>query len=690
MLAIAAGAFLGFFNFAKAATGASIFLGPSNGTFTVGSTFTVSVYVNTGGNSVNAIEVNLSFPPDKLQVVSPSTGKSLMQFWVTQPSYSNEQGTIKFQGTVPTPGINTDSGLISTVTFRVKNTGQAIVRVLDKSKVLLNDGKGTDILGETAGGVYTLILPPPAGPEVVSATHSDQTRWYQSKDVTFEWEKSGNVKGFSYVLSEQPVDMPDDISEGLRSSVIYKDLADGVRYFHIKALGEYGWGGVTHFAVNIDNTPPAAFEITISPSNRTARREPVIDFGTTDSVSGIQFYELKIIPLDVGAKDTLFGPEDEKGESFFFEVTPPYYREFGLGKYDVLVRAYDQAGNYFQTSQKLTITRAIFEIIKGAGISFKGSFTIPWIYIWVFLVLVFGVLGYLGRRIWKKHKEIDEAIISGVLTHPKIADRVSALKNKISEYGKRTRADLGLWLWLGILIFGGAILFQPAAVLGADNQNSILPVEPPIVSVFPTEISNDEIFYIGGRAGAPEAEVIVYIQEEATGEASSQSIKTDKTGAWFYTSSNFFDAGEYLVWTQLKIGEAFSPPSAKLDLKVSPTAIQIGGKRINYEELYLVIMLIVLVALIGIVIFISYHFYHHRRKNQQLLKEIYEAEESIRRGFTLLKRDIEEELNLVRKIKMSKELAVEEKLREEKLIKDLEWVNTYIGKEVWDIEKKAG
>ncbi len=33
----------------------SIYMGPSTGTFTVGSTFTVSVYLNTGDQFVNAI-----------------------------------------------------------------------------------------------------------------------------------------------------------------------------------------------------------------------------------------------------------------------------------------------------------------------------------------------------------------------------------------------------------------------------------------------------------------------------------------------------------------------------------------------------------------------------------------------------------------------------------------------------------
>src|SRR3989344_1767081 len=104
---------------------ATFFLSPTSGTFAVGETFSVSVYVNTGGNFINTIEANLVFPPDKLQVVSPSIGKSFIEIWVGQPQYSNIDGTISFRGAVPSPGINVSQGLISTITFRVKATGRA-------------------------------------------------------------------------------------------------------------------------------------------------------------------------------------------------------------------------------------------------------------------------------------------------------------------------------------------------------------------------------------------------------------------------------------------------------------------------------------------------------------------------------------------------------------------------------------
>ena len=59
-------------------SGADLFLRPAQGSFFVGSTFDVSVVLDTGGKAINTIEVELLFPPDILQLASPSTGSSIV------------------------------------------------------------------------------------------------------------------------------------------------------------------------------------------------------------------------------------------------------------------------------------------------------------------------------------------------------------------------------------------------------------------------------------------------------------------------------------------------------------------------------------------------------------------------------------------------------------------------------------
>src|SRR3989344_305677 len=130
-------------SFVSAQTGASLSLSPTSGTFTVGSTFTVSIILNTGGQSVNAIEANLEFPPDKLQVVSPLIGTSIVGIWTNQPQFDNQKGILHFQGGIPDPGITASRGVVATITFRVKSVGTALIKFGSNSKVLLNDGLAT-------------------------------------------------------------------------------------------------------------------------------------------------------------------------------------------------------------------------------------------------------------------------------------------------------------------------------------------------------------------------------------------------------------------------------------------------------------------------------------------------------------------------------------------------------------------
>ncbi|KKL28592.1 hypothetical protein LCGC14_2373610, partial [marine sediment metagenome] len=154
---------------------ASLYLSPYQGTFFIGTTFDVSVFINTEGSSINAVQVDLEFSPDLLQVTSPTAGSSFISVWADQPFYSNKQGIISFRGGVPSPGIKTSAGLVSTISFRAKAPGTATISFSDSSKVLLADGKGTNILKNTAIGNYTLIISPPEGPELFSPTHPSLT-----------------------------------------------------------------------------------------------------------------------------------------------------------------------------------------------------------------------------------------------------------------------------------------------------------------------------------------------------------------------------------------------------------------------------------------------------------------------------------------------------------------------------------
>ena len=374
------------------AAGASLYLSPASGTFFVGSTFDVSVFVNTGGEDVNAVEINIKFNPEKLQVASPTAGKSFIEVWVSQPTYSNTTGEMSFIGGIPTPGINTTAGLVSTVTFRAISPGSTTILFLDSSKVLRNDPKGTNILTSMGRGVYELLIPPPEGPEVFSPTHPDKNKWYKNNNPTFSWEKEEGVTDFSYSFDRDPTGVPDNVSEGNHTSVSYSDVGDGIWYFHVKAKKAEVWGGVSHYLVQIDTTPPAAFTPEVEPSSKTTERQPLISFITTDALSGMDYYQIKYVDITPERKEIATG--------FFIEATSPYkLPSLEIGKYLVVVRAADIAGNYREGTVKIQIFPEGITISK-RGIQYR-EYSLPW---WILAAVLIIILVLIGFYLWRKYR----------------------------------------------------------------------------------------------------------------------------------------------------------------------------------------------------------------------------------------------------------------------------------------------
>lgn len=227
-------------------------------------------------------------------------------------------------------------------------------------------------------------------------------------------------------------------------------------------------------------------------------------------------------------------------------------------------------------------------------------------------------------------------------------------------------------------------------VVGAEfslAETSVL-VSPPLINLIPREIGNNEIWYIGGAAAAPGADVIIYLQSQ-TGEIFNFFAKTNEKGEWFYTHPTFLKEGVYKSWAQLKVGGELSPPSPEVSFEIALTAFRIGNLRLSLETLYLFLALIMLAVLFGGVIFAAYHFRHYHRKNSELMKEIREAEQETKKGFQLLRQDIERELQFISQIKKSRGLSIEEHRLEEKLFTDLDFIENNVIKEIRDIEMAA-
>lgn len=315
---------------------AEISITPPQATFVEGSIFEVPILINTKGRSINAIELNIKFDPKKLSIIKPSTGKSIIGLWIQPPSYDNTKGTASIVGSIP-GGIVSDSSLILSITFQAKAAGVAEVRVLDSSNVLANDGVGTQVVLSFNRGTYTILPKPPGGLNVYSDTHPFQDHWYNNNSPTLSWNQDPGVIGYSYVLDDKPNTIPDNKNLSTEPVKSYQDLNDGLFYFHVKALKDSGaWGGTTHYILRIDRSAPAQFKPKVDYILHKDINRALVSFFTTDSLSGIDHYEIGVIDKAQSATSAAIFVRSESP----YEV-PPISTKGSI----VIVRAYDTAGN---------------------------------------------------------------------------------------------------------------------------------------------------------------------------------------------------------------------------------------------------------------------------------------------------------------------------------------------------------
>lgn len=347
---------------------ASLYFSPSSGKKTVGTTFLVEVRVNTTGHSINAAEGSIVFDPAKLQVISVSKAGSIFTLWAAEPSFSNADGTVNFGVGIPNPGYSGSNGVIITINFKAKTAttvkGYTDV-VMVSGAILANDGEGTNILSSLGRANFYLspsVVEPTPNPEeqpqaasiIKSPTHPDPEKWYSNNNPTFSWQLSDTVDAVSYLITGKPASNPGKVPDGLVSEAKFQGVADGVNYFHLRFRESGTWGSINHFKFQVDTKPPKQFEISTSTASN---REPEIVFETSDDLSGIDHYEIK-----VDEKDWIKIDKSLAGKAY--KVSNLSY-----GDHLILVKAVDMAGNSTVASINIKIPGGIFskftDTVKG-------------------------------------------------------------------------------------------------------------------------------------------------------------------------------------------------------------------------------------------------------------------------------------------------------------------------------------
>lgn len=105
----------------------------------VGQQFKIDLNLNTKGESINALEGKIFFPPDLIEFSEIRVGNSIVNFWIEKPVY--QDGHVIFSGVIP-GGYTFDKGLVLSVILKAKQEGNTFIKIED-GNTLLNDGNGT-------------------------------------------------------------------------------------------------------------------------------------------------------------------------------------------------------------------------------------------------------------------------------------------------------------------------------------------------------------------------------------------------------------------------------------------------------------------------------------------------------------------------------------------------------------------
>lgn len=324
-----------FFTFSFGiAQAAQIYLLPQEAEVGVGDTILSELRIDTEGENVNAFDIKLFYPFDVLEIAEVIKGGSLINLWISEPSYSNDEGVLEVQGG-RIGGLSGD-GILLKILFRGKSISSGLVTFHPTSKVLLHDGQGTPAQSSYSPAYYIVKERIADSLELTSRTHPTEDMWYQANKINIMW-KTQNSLLYSHILSRDAVQVPDNQPDEEAGAVEYNKPSDGIYYFSVKESSDNGesWSSISTYRLLQDKTPPESFEIILGRDDSIYGGKHFITFASSDRTSGIDHYEIHegtLMQTLIGAKWKVikgsYPLSDQKLNSI------------------IKVKAVDEAGNY--------------------------------------------------------------------------------------------------------------------------------------------------------------------------------------------------------------------------------------------------------------------------------------------------------------------------------------------------------
>lgn len=318
---------------------------PASGLYAVGYEQRITVYVDTGDEPINVVDVSVQFDPSLVDVVELDDSHSPCSH-VVEKSIDPVVGIAVFTcGTVDT--LVKDRALPIVDIVVVPRKSGAFTLSFDKrtTRVLAGDGLGTDVLRSIQDSTYRVddfstdgahATIPNTAIVLFSPTHSNESRWYNTPQARFVWSGLAG-ESYRYVFDASPLTVPTNHTTTIARAVTVDIPGDGLYYFHIQRKSG---GPISHYLIRSDRTPPIITSMDLSSSSVAVGDVVRFDFDATDNVSGIQrnYY------IDLG-NDLLL----PIGRQLFVPL-------LSKGSQTIRLRVYDNAGNYAEEMKTIHVT----------------------------------------------------------------------------------------------------------------------------------------------------------------------------------------------------------------------------------------------------------------------------------------------------------------------------------------------
>ncbi len=212
---------------------------------------------------------------------------------------------------------------------------------------------------------------------------------------------------------------------------------------------------------------------------------------------------------------------------------------------------------------------------------------------------------------------------------------------------------------------------------------SVGSLTPPQFTDWKPNMRTGDILVARGQT-YPLSEVTVWMEKNGQ-PFQVQTVKSEDKGMFVFIAEEKLEKGLYEFWAEVESEKGVkSEPSEKIAVTARTNPfIEIGTKAISILAVLIPLILMTFALLFSA--WWGWHKFAGFRK--KIRKEVYEAEQALRRSFAVLHRDIRQYLTFLEKSAQKRKPTEEENRLLKKISQDLDESEYLIGKEIEDIEK---